>query len=76
MSLFKKEKYIFDKNISPACEYCEYGSKSRDNAMILCKKKGIVSPFYSCNKFVYNPIQRTPKRRPDMPKFSKEDFKL
>lgn len=54
MSLFKKEKYIFDKNISPACEYCEYGSKSRDNAMILCKKKGIVSPFYSCNKFVYN----------------------
>ncbi len=76
MPLFKKKSKLFGNNISPACEYCEYGSKSSDNAMILCSKKGVVSPFYSCNKFVYMPTKRIPKRQQNLPEFTQEDFKL
>ena len=76
MAVFKKRKKLFGKNISPACEYCEFGAPSSDSTMVLCSKKGVVSPFYSCNKFSYFPTKRIPKRRPDMPQFSKEDFEL
>lgn len=76
MGLFKKKVKLFGNNIAPACEYCEFGSKRSDKAMILCDKKGIVSPYYSCNKYSYNPVKRNPKRRPDLPDFSKEDFTL
>ena len=76
MGLFSNRKKLFGNNISPACEYCEHGTRSSDNAMILCSKKGVVSPYYSCNKFVYMPTKRIPKRRPDLPSFSPEDFTL
>ena len=76
MAFFKQSKKLFGNNIEPACEYCEYGSPSSDEAMILCSKKGVVSPFYSCPKFTYMPTKRIPKRRPKLPDFSPEDFKL
>ena len=76
MGLFKNKNKLFGNRINPACEYCQYGSRSRDNAMILCSKKGVVSPFYSCNKYVYMPTKRIPKRRPNLPDYSAEDFKL
>lgn len=76
MGLFKSKNKLFGNGISPACEYCQFGTRSRDNAMILCSKKGVVSPFYSCNKYVYMPTKRIPKRRPNLPDFTAEDFKL
>lgn len=76
MGLFNKHKKLFGNKISPACEYCRNGTKSSDNAMVLCSKKGVVSPFYSCNKFVYMPTKRSPKRRPNLPDYSADDFKL
>lgn len=76
MSIFRQKKKLFGNNIEPACEYCRHGSRSSDNAMILCSKKGIVSPFYSCGKFEYMPTKRIPRRRPKLPEFSREDFKL
>lgn len=76
MGLFKSKSKLFGNSISPACEYCQFGTRSRDNAMILCSKKGVVSPFYSCNKYVYMPTKRIPKRRPNLPDFTAEDFKL
>lgn len=76
MGLFKSKNKLFGNMISPACEYCQFGTRSRDNAMILCSKKGVVSPFYSCNKYVYMPTKRIPKRRPNLPDFTAEDFKL
>lgn len=76
MGLFKSKSKLFGNRISPACEYCQFGTRSRDNAMILCSKKGVVSPFYSCNKYVYMPTKRIPKRRPNLPDFTAEDFKL
>lgn len=76
MGLFKNSKKLFGKKIAPACEYCEFGNRSTDNAMILCSRKGVVSPYYSCNKFTYNPIKRIPKRRPVLPEYTKDDFRL
>ena len=76
MALFKTNKKLFGNNIEPACEYCLYGMPASDKAMILCNKKGIVSPYYSCNKFNYEPTKRVPKRMLSLPKFNKEDFKL
>ncbi len=67
---------LFRGEISPACEYCEYGRKASDNVMILCIKKGMVSPRYSCRKFLYSPLKRVPRRQPKLPSFSPEDFKL
>ena len=29
-----------------------------------------------CKKFTYDPLLRTPKKRPPLAKFTKEDFKL
>ncbi len=76
MGLFNKSKKLFGNNIEPACEYCRHGSLSSDNAMILCSKKGVVSPYYSCNKYTYMPTKRIPKRHPELPSYSPEDFSL
>lgn len=76
MAIFKKSKKLFGTNISPACEYCRHGKPSSDKAMILCRKKGVVSPYYSCPKFEYMPTKRIPKRMPRLPKYSPEDFSL
>ena len=36
----------------------------------------IVSPYYKCKKFRYDPLRRVPKRPPKLPAFSPEDFSL
>ena len=81
-TLFKKEKTMskkpifFSKDIIPSCEYCEFGKKSIDDKMVLCPKKGIVSPYYSCRIFRYSPLKRLPRRTPKMPSFDNLDFTL
>lgn len=67
---------MFSNDIPPACEYCEHGRRAADHIMILCKKRGPVSPHYSCRRFLYSPLRRVPKRRPKLPTFSAEDFEL
>lgn len=76
MGIFKSNKPLFGGNIDPACIYCQYGNPASDDQMILCSKKGVVSPYYSCSRFAYCPTKRIPKRTPKMPVFSPEDFKL
>ena len=41
--MFKKTYY--GANIAPACAYCLHGSTAADPKMILCKHKGVVSPY-------------------------------
>ena len=54
MLMFKKPMY--GSKISPACAYCAHGSPAADNRMVLCKQRGVVSPYYCCKKFVYDPL--------------------
>lgn len=56
---------LFKKDISPACEYCEFGSNTVDG-MVECQKSGIVSPYFQCVRFKYSPVRRVP-RQPSKP---------
>ena len=69
-------KNLFGGNVQPACEYCEHGNSATDSTMILCKKRGVVSPMYSCRKYKYAPLKRKPRKKPQLPVFSPEDFEL
>ncbi|MEG0833434.1 MAG: hypothetical protein RR058_01815 [Oscillospiraceae bacterium] len=67
---------LFGKNIVPSCEYCIHGKDSLDYKMILCKKHGVVSPYFRCGFFKYSPIRRKPKRPQGMTKHDPQDFAL
>lgn len=69
-------KPLFGATIPPACEYCEYGRPSRDGRQYYCPKRGIMPPSGHCRAYSYDPLRRVPKRRPPMPQFSPDDFKL
>lgn len=66
----------FDKKITPACEYCELGRDTSEYNMILCSKKGIVSPYFRCRHFRYDPLRRTPKRDDEKKTYTPSDFSL
>ena len=53
---------LFDRDVAPACEYCEFGRNSSEYDMVMCSKRGIVSPYFRCISFRYNPMRRVPKR--------------
>ncbi len=67
---------LFSKLISPACEYCAHGHDTKNGDMVQCTVKGVVSPYYRCKRFVYNPIRRKPHKSEALPKANPEDFAL
>lgn len=70
------KRSLFSTTIPPACEYCQHGRPATDPKMILCQKKGVVSPYYKCRRFLYDPLKRVPRPRPRLPRFTAEDFQL
>lgn len=68
---------LFRKQIVPACRHCRYSAMLDANQM-LCVKKGVVSMYFGCKKFRYDPCKRIPPRpkAPDFDKFRDEDFAL
>lgn len=73
--MFGKKK-LFGDSVPPACEYCIQGHPAADRKMILCRRCGVVSPYYHCKKYEYDPLKRIPRRPPQLPKFSPEEFQL
>ncbi len=67
---------LFGSRVEPACEYCKFGKLSADRKMVFCEKKGVVSTYYSCRRYVYDPLKREPQRINALGEFSKEDFEL
>ena len=61
--------------ISPACAYCTHGSPAADQKMVLCKNRGVVSPYFACRKFRYDPLLRVPHRQ-ELPHYDPKDFSL
>ena len=53
---------LFGRNIQPSCGYCENGAPLKDGSMVMCEKKGIVSPYFQCRRFQYAPLKRKPNR--------------
>lgn len=70
------KKKLFGNNIEPACAYCQLGRPAPDQVMILCPKNGPVAPHFQCKKFIYDPLKREPKRLPELPTFSPDEFKI
>ena len=71
--MFKKQYY--GSKIAPACAYCLYGMPASDPKMVLCRLKGVVSPFSSCRRFCYAPLRRVPHRQV-LPELDPKDFTL
>lgn len=70
-----KDRFLNTK-IDPKCEYCEHGRLSPDGETVLCPKKGVVARDFSCRRFRYDIMKRTPRKPPKPRSFSEEDFKL
>ena len=41
----------------------------------LCKNRGVVSPYFACRKFRYDPLLRVPHRQ-ELPHYDPKDFSL
>ena len=72
--MFRRVPY--GSNIAPACSYCAFGSPAPDGKMVLCTRRGVVSPYYSCRRFQYAPLKRRPRGVRLLPKYRPEDFEL
>lgn len=68
---------LFRKKITRSCSYCQHGT-SMGQDQILCYKQGVVSAYYSCRKFCYNPCKRIPAKMKalDTEKYQDTDFSL
>ena len=68
---------LFRKKITRSCTYCQRGT-AMENDQILCSKRGVVSAYYSCRKFRYEPYKRVPPKMKalDLEKYSADEFKL
>lgn len=71
-----RKKLIDEKNISPECRNCTFGTVMPGEEMILCKKTGIRRPDSLCKKFKYDPLNRVPQKDPEFMDFTEDDFKL
>lgn len=67
---------LFAKKAHRACRHCANGRQAEGGERVLCIHKGIVEPDFSCRKYRYDPLKRVPKRRPALPTFSADEFKL
>ena len=68
---------LFRKKINRSCSYCQRGTAMGDE-QILCAKYGVVSVFFSCRKFRYDPFKRTPPKMKafDVKNYKETDFSL
>ncbi len=68
---------LFRKDLEPRCAYCAHAAVAGENKMA-CRKQGIIPPAYSCRKFSYDPLKRTPPKplAPNFKKYDKKDFSL
>ena len=65
---------LYDKDITPACEYCEFGKRTKDGDKVLCTKKGLVDASFHCPKFIYSPLKRIPVKQMNMVGFLEGDY--
>lgn len=69
-------KKLYGKDIEPKCAYCAFGESTQDEKTVLCQKKGISEPDGACKKFKYDPLKRSPRKKPQLPEYCAEDFSL
>lgn len=70
----KKEK-LFGNSVEPNCEYCTHNSAA-EGEVPLCAIRQNPGEKAACRQFNYDPLKRSPKNLPPLPKFDPEDFSL
>lgn len=68
---------LFRKKLPRSCSYCAWGTRVGEE-QVLCTKRGVVSLYYACRKFDYDPCKRIPMKAKalDLGKYRDEDFSL
>lgn len=68
---------LFRKKMPRSCVYCVHSAKYSEDQM-LCTKYGVVSMYYECRKFRYDPFKRIPAKPKalDFSKYEQDDFSL
>lgn len=68
---------LFRKKIARSCRYCAFATRVTDE-QVLCSKHGVVSVYYACRKFEYDPCKRVPPKPKalNLKNFDDEDFSL
>ena len=79
--LFKKKRKILskeDNEISKICATCKFATSMHSVDDLMCSKKGLVAPDFSCKHYYLNHlIKRPPRKRIlNTSKFSPEDFEI
>lgn len=69
-------KPIFDSSVEPKCKYCLSGIPTADGIAVLCAKKGVCDPDFSCRKYRYDPLKREPTPAAPAQKYTEDDFSL
>ncbi len=70
------KKKLFGNTKEPRCETCSIGKRSADGESVLCIHGGAVPLSHHCRRYRYDPLRRTPKRRPLLGEYSAADFAL
>lgn len=78
---FGEENCLRDKNfysslIAERCEYCRSARPIMGGKEIVCKYKGICSPFDRCRSYKYDPLKREPVIGDIGRNFDPDDLKL
>lgn len=71
----KKKNRLFGSTIEPDCRYCSYNNASEED-VAECALGCIPEDSVGCSRFSYDPLKRTPRTSPPLPKFNPEDFSL
>ena len=80
-NVFGEENCLRDKNfysslIAERCEYCRSARPIMGGKEIVCKYKGICSPFDRCRSYKYDPLKREPVIGDIGRNFDPDDLKL
>ncbi len=70
------KKKLFGNKKEPRCETCAHGKLSANGESVLCVQGGALPLTHSCRHYQYDPLRRTPKRRPLLEEYSAADFAL
>ena len=70
------KEMMFNKEILPCCEYCQFSRTTAAADRLLCRKKGVVPVDYKCKAYEYNPAKRAPRVKPALTVYDKKDFEI
>lgn len=65
---------LYGTKIEPKCEYCS--NNATPDLLPTCSVNCKIDEKGNCKKFNYDPLMRTPRNKPPLTGFTKDDFKL